>query len=336
MALSDLDVENSLVANGVNTDFALNFPIIVDAEDEVQVWVRDESTTPPTETLQIVGADYSVDSVDVTFNVAPASGLKIILIRILPLTQTLDLELGSGVNLVSLETALDRIVAMIQQLDEALSRAPLLPITEQMVANPILPEPVASEIIGWNSAGTQLTSYSAAELLASGAASLQDHIDDATDAHDASAISNVPAGNLVSTNVQDALNEIQTEIDGLSPVTSEVQMTLANNQAATDVTGLVFDSSVYRAVEIKYTIERRTATQGYRSMGRLICMFEAFAGTWSIDDDVDAGSSGFDTGVTFTINATTGQIQYATDSMTGGTYVGKMRHVVNKRFAKET
>lgn len=43
------------------------------------------------------------------------------------------------------------------------------------------------------------------------AQALADHIADATDAHDASAISSVAAGNLSSTNVQSALNELDTE-----------------------------------------------------------------------------------------------------------------------------
>jgi hypothetical protein len=42
---------------------------------------------------------------------------------------------------------------------------------------------------------------------------IQDHINDASDAHDASAISNVPSGNLVATDVQGALNELQTDVD---------------------------------------------------------------------------------------------------------------------------
>ncbi len=39
------------------------------------------------------------------------------------------------------------------------------------------------------------------------------HINDATDAHDASSISNIPAGNLVATNVQSALDELQSDVD---------------------------------------------------------------------------------------------------------------------------
>jgi hypothetical protein len=42
---------------------------------------------------------------------------------------------------------------------------------------------------------------------------IQDHINDVTDAHDASAISNVPAGNLAATDVQGALNELQSDVD---------------------------------------------------------------------------------------------------------------------------
>lgn len=51
---------------------------------------------------------------------------------------------------------------------------------------------------------TQLTNNSTA---------ITDHINDASDAHDASAISNVPAGNLAATDVQAALNELQSDID---------------------------------------------------------------------------------------------------------------------------
>lgn len=45
------------------------------------------------------------------------------------------------------------------------------------------------------------------------ASDLTDHINDAADAHDASAISNVPAGNLAATDVQGALNELQSDVD---------------------------------------------------------------------------------------------------------------------------
>jgi hypothetical protein len=42
---------------------------------------------------------------------------------------------------------------------------------------------------------------------------VQAHLSDTTDAHDASAISSIPAGNLAASNVQSALDELQTDID---------------------------------------------------------------------------------------------------------------------------
>jgi hypothetical protein len=45
------------------------------------------------------------------------------------------------------------------------------------------------------------------------ATGLSDHLADAVDAHDASAISSVPSGNLAATDVQGALNELQSDLD---------------------------------------------------------------------------------------------------------------------------
>lgn len=42
---------------------------------------------------------------------------------------------------------------------------------------------------------------------------IDNHLNDTADAHDASAISSVAAGNLAATNVQDALDELQTDVD---------------------------------------------------------------------------------------------------------------------------
>lgn len=51
-------------------------------------------------------------------------------------------------------------------------------------------------------------------------AAIADHLADATDAHDASSISSVAAGNLAATDVQSALNELQTDVDTRATVTA--------------------------------------------------------------------------------------------------------------------
>lgn len=58
--------------------------------------------------------------------------------------------------------------------------------------------------------------------LDSGSTALSNHIADTTDAHDASAISVVPAGNLTSTDVQAALEELQADVDNVQPLDADL------------------------------------------------------------------------------------------------------------------
>jgi len=75
----------------------------------------------------------------------------------------------------------------------------------------------------------------------SGAAALTSHLNDASDAHDASAISNVPAGTIAATDVQAAINELDGDIQAhLSDATdahdaSAVSVVPTGNLAADDV-----------------------------------------------------------------------------------------------------
>lgn len=79
---------------------------------------------------------------------------------------------------------------------------------------------------------------------------IDNHLNDASDAHDASAVSSVPAGNLAATDVQSALNELQSDIDTRATTTalndhindasdahdaSAVSSVPSGNLAATDV-----------------------------------------------------------------------------------------------------
>lgn len=72
---------------------------------------------------------------------------------------------------------------------------------------------------------------------------LNNHINDATDAHDASAISNVPAGSIAATDVQAAINELDGDIQGhIGDATdahdaSAISNVPSGNLAATDVQG---------------------------------------------------------------------------------------------------
>jgi hypothetical protein len=62
-----------------------------------------------------------------------------------------------------------------------------------------------------SNAQTQINTVSSAAGTAQ--TDINNHIADAVDAHDASAISSIPSGNLAATEVQAALNELQTDVD---------------------------------------------------------------------------------------------------------------------------
>jgi hypothetical protein len=70
---------------------------------------------------------------------------------------------------------------------------------------------------------------------------IQNHLSDATDAHDASAISNVPAGSIAATDVQAAINELDTDIQNHiidsadAHDASAISNVPSGNLAATDV-----------------------------------------------------------------------------------------------------
>lgn len=67
------------------------------------------------------------------------------------------------------------------------------------------------------------------------ATAISDHISDATGAHAASAISNTPSGNLIATDVQGALNEIQTELDAVVIVGNNAATRTLNNLTTTAI-----------------------------------------------------------------------------------------------------
>jgi hypothetical protein len=64
------------------------------------------------------------------------------------------------------------------------------------------------------------------------------HLIDATDAHDASAISNVPAGGIAATNVQTALNELDTEKEAVGVAAGLVSAHLADATDAHDASAI--------------------------------------------------------------------------------------------------
>jgi len=175
MSVSNLTVKQTYSGNGSNLDFAIPFTYF--AETEVVVYVRDE-TVPlnPTLTLKVVGAlqDYTLTgatppstplSTTVTFKTAPTVAQKVIIYRALPLTQIVEYISSGRFPAESHEKALDRIVAMIQQMQEQLNRAMVMRIDEKVPLEPFtVPLPVGDTFWAWDASAEAIVYYTIAEL----------------------------------------------------------------------------------------------------------------------------------------------------------------------------
>jgi hypothetical protein len=166
MSLSNTTVKASYQGDGSTANFAIPFTPIVDDSSETVVYIRDQSVVPATETLQSegIGNDYTLTgaptiydfNTTVTFNAGsiPSATDVVVIVRQLPLTQTLDLTPSSTLMPTTLELHLDRAIAMIQQLGEILSRTIRLPITEQDADPVTATEPEADSVLVRNVTNT--------------------------------------------------------------------------------------------------------------------------------------------------------------------------------------
>ena len=120
-----------------------------------------------------------------------------------------------------------------------------------------------------------------------------------------------------------------------SGATAETQFTLPDNTGATDITGLVFSEAAIRDATITYRINRRDDTEGRVEVGSFRVFYDEETTAWAISRRGE-GSIGAANGVTFTVVAGTGQVQYATDLMGGASYAGTLKYKVSHTFDKET
>jgi len=174
MTVSNQVVQSIFQGNGSTDAFTIGFKFFDNAQ--IRVVERDE-TDPlnPVDTIFVLGVDYTlsggppVTTVDTT--TPPSSTKKLLIIRASTLEQLIDFINTSTFPAESHETGLDRTVLMMQELFNKLNRGMLLKESINVASFPGLalplniPTPVAEQVIGFNTALTDLKLFSGADLL---------------------------------------------------------------------------------------------------------------------------------------------------------------------------
>lgn len=142
-------------------------PVVFFDESDLKVYVV--TTATGAAVLKTITTDYTVSggagsTGTVTMLTAPASTETLVIVRELSLVQEVDFVNNEAMNAEVAEDALDKLTMMAQQLSARLDRAAALPDSDVTGADPELPTPEASTLLGWNSDGDALQNYSAGDI----------------------------------------------------------------------------------------------------------------------------------------------------------------------------
>lgn len=148
--------ENRYQYNGDGTTVAFSFPRYFESSSHLAVYVDDD--------LMVLGTNYTVTGAGsgsggtVTMVTAPASGVKVTIIRQEPFTQTVTSATLEQYKPETFEAALDRRARAEQRLSDEVSRVlRFAPYGTQ--SGIYMPDPEAGKAIRWNSGATALENY---------------------------------------------------------------------------------------------------------------------------------------------------------------------------------
>ena len=130
MTISTTDSRISYNGNGVTTAFAFPFPYLEDADLVVNL-----VGTTGVATVLTLNTHYTVSSGTVSLSSAPGVGERLVINRVVPLTQETDYITGDPFPAESHERALDKLTLITQQHAEALTRTLQIPVTSDANAS---------------------------------------------------------------------------------------------------------------------------------------------------------------------------------------------------------
>lgn len=149
MTLSSTLSRITYAGDGSTTAFAV--PFVFFGADEIAVIERNQSNGAEAEkllTTDYVLAGGNGQAGTVTAMVPPALGRSWTILRNTQRTQMVDYTPNDPFPAETHERALDRLTALVQELDDKLARSATLSPTSS-VASLLLPDPAANRLIGW-------------------------------------------------------------------------------------------------------------------------------------------------------------------------------------------
>lgn len=208
-----MTVSNTVTSTTGAWDTTSNYTLVVTFDwqeaTDIECWVQDRSTTPytltqlvkDTATYPTVNAakfnfDTSTSTVIIGTDHRNDADKRIYARRSLPLTQPVDFVETSAFPAADHEEQMDKMAMILQDHDLDISKKIGMSNGTAFSGTPTFPEAVASSFVRWNSGATDLEAVTSANA-----------------GFTAADVANVPSGNLAATDVQTALDELQTDID---------------------------------------------------------------------------------------------------------------------------
>jgi hypothetical protein len=312
MALTNQVDKQIYTGNGVTVNFAIPFDIVSSGSAEVEVILRDETVSPYTETTLGVGFDFTLTGgsppTTVTMIVAPTATQKLLVRRMITFTQPTSYIVGAEFPASAHETALDRLTAEVQALNEIARRTVRLSDSTLSVEPTMPVTPEATVVWGWDSDGETIRYYTPDELFATlvGLVLLK-----------ANNLSDVPSPETALSNL------------GIDPFRTTSSDTIDNNQGvATNITGMTVQGAAYTSTVLYYQIRRVTATDSKIAIGRLFLWRQPHTGNWSLDIGEWYGQDvTIPGGLTFSLSqvGADAQIKYTSDNLAGAGYAGTIK-----------
>lgn len=139
MAIEDVARRVTYTGNGKQTDFSFSF-VVFNAQTDIAVYRKasddaDEELVSANEYSVTLNSDQASNpGGKVTMTSAPATGATLALLSNVAYEQTMELTTHDGFDPRTLNKNADRIVAMIQQLKESMSRVVMTDATDTMTA----------------------------------------------------------------------------------------------------------------------------------------------------------------------------------------------------------